>query len=71
MLKGKAKGGPRDGVKLSAPETWDGLILDGDGKFASYHNGYYFWSVVEQTWVWHLSSRDIDWGIRHYRSKAF
>lgn len=70
MLIGKAKGGPRDGVKLTAEHAWDGLVRTGDGKFDTYYSGYYYWSVSQQTWVWNHSPRSIDWGSRHYGSKA-
>lgn len=69
MLKGRAIGGPLEGVKLSAPEGWDGLVKNGDGRFDKYHNGYYLWSVVRQTWVWCRTECSLDWSTRHYASR--
>lgn len=42
MLEGKAMGGPRNGVKLSASVKWDGR-LEG-------HKGKYVWR--EDGWLW-------------------
>jgi len=56
MLTGTAIGGPRDRVKLSAPETWNGKVRKSNSnanqdKFV-YYKGHYTWSTVEKTWVW-------------------
>lgn len=51
MLKGKAKGGPRDGVKLECPGNWNGRISVDQYNT---HPGHYEFQLSEgtYTWVW-------------------
>lgn len=57
MLTGIANGGPRDGVKLTCPPSWNGLIKRPATIYTrstydpkAYYPGYYVWSASE--WVW-------------------
>ena len=67
MLEGKAKGGPRDGVKLSAPPRWDGRVrmpgsaanhnvTDPESMRVKFYQGHYDWKPLRwtevHTWVW-------------------
>lgn len=63
MKKAKAKGGPLDGVTLTAPLSWDGWVpknLD----------GYYLWSYDAGAWLWELGRRVAvdDWLFADLRS---
>lgn len=57
-LEGIAVGGPRHGVRLSAPISWDGLVRKPGhtGHTAnSYYAGNYKWRYNDEygdTWVW-------------------
>jgi len=59
MLHSLAIGGPLDGVKLSADDTWNGRVRlsnapkNQDGPEA-YHPGHYYWR--ENAWVWRTAS---------------
>lgn len=57
MLTGKAVGGPRDGVRLSAGVSWDGRVaLKREGNTGSstlWHPGRYVWQ--DETWTWQPS----------------
>lgn len=62
MLVGKAKGGPLDGVKLSAQYTWNGEVAHPAGKTRfgqtiPAHPGNYLWDRKAQTWVWRPKCR--------------
>lgn len=48
LAEGTAKGGPRDGVKLSASTGWDGRVLKRTGKQP--YPGRYKWNG--RNWVW-------------------
>lgn len=54
MHKGKAEGGPLDGVLLSGPVTWDGRIRlphsSGVKSTEAYYSGYYKW--MYGVWKW-------------------
>ncbi len=53
MYEGVAQGGPRDGVKLSAPLAWDGLVLMKVTEGARhYYQGRYEWHRLNEHWVW-------------------
>lgn len=62
MVSAIAYGGPRDGVKLTCPETWDGRIRKSLGRTGgiTYHNGHYMlrhdMSIVlygaSTIWLW-------------------
>lgn len=55
MLRGRAKGGPRDGVKLECPESWHGRIMKDQH---SMYPGHYEIEIdrtgeeIKITWVW-------------------
>lgn len=58
MLKGKAHGGPRDNVLITAPGSWDGIVRK-TYRSASpiwvYHHcprhpGHYVWQ--DAGWIW-------------------
>lgn len=55
MLMGRAVGGPRDGVRLTADRMWDGRIRmpsragQGEHRDVNWHDGHYVW---HDTWVW-------------------
>lgn len=57
LFEGIAQGGPRDGVKLSAPGRWGGLVYYNNGKGQMRHNGRYKWDADLNTWVWHGQDR--------------
>ncbi|HZN70578.1 MAG TPA: hypothetical protein VFC00_02675 [Micromonosporaceae bacterium] len=44
MLDGIAVGGPRAGVKLTAPPGWPGRIKG--------YDGHYFWDEAAHAWCW-------------------
>lgn len=58
MLRGKAEGGPLDGVELSAPITWHGMVHDRTKKavLKRYAKGYYVWTWYRDmscgAWIW-------------------
>lgn len=53
MLHGRAIGGPRNGIVLTANEAWDGRIRYPDtGKVREWYYGYYYWCTERGTWVW-------------------
>jgi hypothetical protein len=50
-----AQGGPRDGVKLMCPSSWDGTIerpRNVSGPITRYP-GRYVWDVDFKAWIWH------------------
>lgn len=63
MLRGKAIGGPKDGVALEAGPSWSGFIFKrgvGTKRFAGtvpatqpHHPGHYVWCSEDSTWRWH------------------
>lgn len=51
LYKGRAQGGPMDGVLLEAQYTWDGRIrLYQNSNSLACHPGRYYWNG--KTWVW-------------------
>lgn len=56
MFKGKAQGGPRDGVKLECPRDWNGRIMK--DQYSAYPGHYELelkqstGNEIEITWVW-------------------
>lgn len=50
MLTAKAVGGPRDGVKLSAVVTWDGIVRYITNHGIHMHPGHYKWRI--DCWKW-------------------
>jgi hypothetical protein len=60
MLDGIAIGGPRDGVKLSAGESWNGRVPMPRPDTATsvstvrWYPGRYIWSVRRATWLWEV-----------------
>lgn len=62
VLEGIAVGGPRNGVKLTAPFSWDGLVKKPNQLGNQEHNFYpgkYKWEhhrpTDKYTWVWHFN----------------
>jgi hypothetical protein len=55
MYEGKARGGPRNGIKLTAGARWDGRVkLPGkemEGKSSHFYKGYYQWTGSDWLWV--------------------
>lgn len=54
-LSGRAVGGPRDGVRLDAPEDWDGRLVEPHTGRCCRRDGYYAWAADEAgvtTWRW-------------------
>ena len=54
VFEGVARGGPRDGIKLTASPGWDGVVYHpprGSGKPAPYPGRYRF-DYEANTWVW-------------------
>lgn len=49
MVKGKARGGPRDGITLEASRNWDGIVRHGPKNLTPY-KGRYIW--YRGYWVW-------------------
>lgn len=47
MVSGKAVGGPRDGIKLTASRNWDGIVMENSVRA---YNGKYIWDG--EGWVW-------------------
>ena len=41
---GRAYGGPRDGIYITADRKWFGTIRG--------HNGYYKWDPTSEIWCW-------------------
>lgn len=60
MYGGRAQGGPRDGIRISAGGMWDGRIVKPKKPKSNgnlyYHTGAYRWSLTLSTWVWHSDS---------------
>lgn len=68
MWEGLAKGGPRDGVRLTAGSSWDGRVKDSafrqkqrDGRPKTrfpesepgyYHPGHYMYNPYSFIWEW-------------------
>lgn len=50
-----AQGGPRDGVKLMCPRTWDGRVQRPriNSEAIRYYPGHYRWDSDFLAWVWH------------------
>lgn len=59
MLEGIAVGGPRNGVRLMAPATWNGQIRLPEPKAmvaesgSRMYPGRYIFDDVAGTWIWH------------------
>ena len=64
MVTGKAIGGPRDGIKLTASQTWDGIVMI---DLVRAHKGKYTWDG--KNWTWQVESNDGD-GSSHPRGPA-
>lgn len=54
MFESKASGGPLDGVKLSAPITWDGMVREPDkgDRTRKWYRGFYKWNFEFKMWMW-------------------
>lgn len=54
MYEGKALGGPRDGVKLTAELSWDGMVEQPRkaNTGITYYPGHYQWNSRTGRWVW-------------------
>lgn len=55
MYEGRGSGGPMDGIKLTAPLSWDGLIplpRLTEGSAVRYHPGKYIWQSRAGRWLW-------------------
>jgi hypothetical protein len=56
LLVATAVGGPRDGVRLSCPALWNGVILKGTTYKGTrtYYPGHYVWGIRNgnNAWVW-------------------
>lgn len=58
MYEGRAVGGPRNGVKLSAGHSWDGIVYRATRQHDEYHSmrrahpGRYIWQATDGTWLW-------------------
>lgn len=50
MAKGKARGGPRDGITLEASPNWDGIVRRSSGKNSIPYKGKYEWRGDH--WLW-------------------
>lgn len=54
MVEGTARGGPRDGVKLTASPNWDGRVKvpgkEIEGRESHFYPGYYKWTGKD--WLW-------------------
>lgn len=54
MLKGRAQGGPRDGVLLDCPESWNGKIMQ--DQYTAYAGHYEFrlsqTDYMNMVWLW-------------------
>jgi hypothetical protein len=53
-LVGKAMGGPRDGVKLMCPSSWNGRVAKPVPGPPVYYKGHYAWDSDFGVWVWHV-----------------
>jgi hypothetical protein len=53
--EGKAQGGPRDGIKLMCPLSWDGRVEQPRNVSGPirYYAGWYGWDEDFQAWIWH------------------
>lgn len=58
MVEGRAVGGPRDGIMLTASPNWDGRVQR-SGKARQhnttelqYYDGYYKWHDINGVWKW-------------------
>jgi len=66
QVTGKAVGGPRDGIKLTAGVDWDGRVqvfttsAPDDKRGRTYHKGRYIWSDVTSTWNWRADEKSPD-----------
>ena len=59
MVSGKAVGGPKDGIKLTAPISWDGIVYPiqrGIKPVCKPYPGKYRWK--EATWRWEPCNTD-------------
>jgi len=55
MFEGRATGGPLDGVKLTAPYEWDGIVnipRKSSMQAKTYYPGRYKWHFAKQLWEW-------------------
>lgn len=55
MYEGRAVGGPRNGIKLTAPLSWDGMIplpKATENAAIRYHPGRYIWQSERGMWLW-------------------
>lgn len=53
--RGRAVGGPQDGVLLEAPLSWDGRARRPSSRknaLIRYYPGRYVWNAGDGTWVW-------------------
>lgn len=57
MYQAVARGGPRDGIRLTAPLDWDGRVMRptklSNGKPEGYYVGNYVFNVDTFTWDWY------------------
>lgn len=55
MYEGIGRGGPRDGVKLTAGSRWDGRVKvpgkEMEGRATHFYPGYYQWTGKDWLWV--------------------
>jgi hypothetical protein len=61
MMTGKAEGGPKDGIKLTAPGSWDGVVYPvqrGIKPVTKPYPGKYKWK--NQKWVWYSRDEEQD-----------
>ena len=73
MLIGLANGGPLAGIKLTAPESWNGKIIDpiartnlrasttGRIPLRAYYDGRYIWREYDNSGVWEWVEVDPLW----------
>jgi len=67
MFEGKAKGGPLNGVKLTAPYEWDGFVNKPRTKSEqpkTYLPGRYVWKFADQLWQWEPLPRKVPFNNR-------
>lgn len=60
MIEGRARGGPRDGIKITASSTWNGKVKEPrqreDAKIIRYYKGRYVWDG--ETWRWVINLKE-------------
>ena len=56
LITARANGGPRNGIKLSCPELWDGRVRKSEGRTGgiTYYAGHYTLNTYKgnTTWLW-------------------